>query len=130
MWTPKEIGKYLDIETMEVRVNEKSFKEQGDRIVPKYYRTVVRRPDEEGRFKWIQLELEEIANEYSKSFDEVLNIFESVNCDKKRLRDRLKGETYCVWRKLEDVTLQNHYYAVKANGGKPVANDIAYNCLL
>lgn len=105
LWTSKEIEKYLDIETMEIRVNEAAFEKCNHIVVPKFYRTIVRKPDEDGKFKWIQLELEEMANEYSKTLEEVLPIFEQVNCDKKRLRDRLQGNSYCIWRKIEDVTL-------------------------
>jgi len=50
-----------------------------------------------------------MAHQYSKSFEELLTIFESVNCDKKRLRERLEGNTFCTWKKIEDLTLKNYY---------------------
>ncbi len=129
MWNQKELEKYLDIETMEVKLNEAHYKKNGV-LIPKFYRAVVRKPDEQGKFKWIQQDLEEIANEYSKTFDEVVTIFEQVNCDKKRLRERLQGNSYCIWRKIEDVTLQTYFFKVKANGGKPLPYDAQYQCLV
>lgn len=57
-------------------------------------------------------------------------IFESVNCDKKRLRERLEGNTFCTWKKIEDLTLKNYYDQVKLNNGKPLSNSPAYQCLI
>mmetsp|Transcript_37432 Transcript_37432/g.49221 ORF Transcript_37432/g.49221 Transcript_37432/m.49221 type:complete len:124 (+) Transcript_37432:706-1077(+) len=115
---------------MNIKINEKAFKANNDYIKPKDYRTVVRKPDMAGKFKWINIELEEIASQYSKDMDEVLQIFEQVNCDKNRLRDRLEGNTFCIWKKIEDVTLCNYWEQTKANGGVPPQNNAHYQCLL
>ena len=81
-------------------------------MIPRYYRTAVRRPDEIGKFKWLHIELEEMAQQYSKSLEDVMVLFEQVNCDKKRLRERLEGTTYCTWKKIEDLTLKNYFEAI------------------
>ena len=109
MYEPLELQKKSDVEIMEIRVNEKAFEEHGKVIVPKFYRTVVRKPDMEGNFKWIEIELQEIAQQYSRDYEEVCTIFEQVNCDKNRLRDRLAGNSFCIWKKIEDLTLQNYF---------------------
>jgi len=129
MWEPWELQKYFDIEVMDVRINEQSYTER-EVIVHKFYRTVTRRGDLKGRFKWIEFELKEIANQYSKDLDEVMTMFGQVNCDKKRLRDRLAGNSFCVWKKLEDLILQNHFNQTKANGGVPPTENSHYKQLL
>ena len=108
-WNAEELGKYYDIERMVVKINEDKFKAAGDVIKPREYRTVRRVPDDAGKFKWIQIELEEIGREYGLDDDQVLVMFESVNCDKKRLRAKLEGKNFCTWKKLEDLTLKSYY---------------------
>jgi len=61
-WNIEELGKYYDIERMCIKINEDKFKESSDVIKPKEYRTVKRVPDQGGKFKWIEIELQEIAN--------------------------------------------------------------------
>jgi len=75
-WNPEELCKYYDIERMCIKINDDKFKEAGDVIKPREYRTVKRVPDDLGKFKWIEIELHTFANEYSKDFEEVLAIFE------------------------------------------------------
>ena len=81
----------MKLEITKIKVNEASYKEQNGRIVPKHYRTVTKEQDLEGFFEVLNGELEEMARQYGKTFDEVTEIFESVNCDKKATRDRLAG---------------------------------------
>ena len=76
----------MDLEFMEIKVNSATYKQQGNHIIPKLYRTVVRKPNDEGKFKWLEIELHEMASQFSQSFDEIITIFEQVNCDKKKLR--------------------------------------------
>ena len=76
----------MDIEMMSIRVNEASIKEHQNKMIPRHYRTVLRREDVEGKFKWLSIELEEIAKQYSRSMDEIMDLFEQVNCDKRKLR--------------------------------------------
>ena len=82
LYSPWEFQKQLDIEQMTIRVKEESYREHKNSIVPKYYRQVVRRPDEAGRFKWIEIELREIGQQYSMDMEAICEIFEQVNCDK------------------------------------------------
>lgn len=70
---------------------------------------------------WLEREMMELAEEYSMSFDEVAAIFEQVNCNKQRLRERLQGGSFCSWKKIEDMILKNYYDETKANNGKPPA---------
>lgn len=100
-------------------------------MIPRYYRSVVRRTDEEGKFKWMQIELEEMAQQYSRSVEEIMVMFGQVNCDKKRLRERLEGTTYCTWKKIEDLTLKNYFEAVQQNGiAGSGAENAQYQCLV
>ena len=63
--------------------------------------------------------------------DEVLQIFEQVNCDKKRLREQLEGGSYCSWKKLDDLALKNIWTEMKAQGsGFSKANDPCYKLLV
>lgn len=101
---------------MHITTSEKSFAEQKGFIRPKDYRVIVRRIDQVGQFKWIQNDLEEIANQYSKDLDDVLQIFEQVNCDKKRLIEQLEGGSYCSWKKLDDLALKNIWTEMKVQG--------------
>ena len=76
LWSEEELDKYYDIERMCVHINEQAYIACGYQIKPKDYRTVVRKVDDDGRFKWINIELREIAREYSKDIDEIFQIFE------------------------------------------------------
>jgi len=51
----------MDVESMSIRVNEASLKQHQNKLIPRSYRTVVRRVDEEGKFKWLMIELENMA---------------------------------------------------------------------
>ena len=66
----------MDLERMEIQVHEDSFREHKNQIAPRYYRSGVRKTDLAGRFKWFRIELTEIAQQFSKPFDEVAEIFE------------------------------------------------------
>lgn len=130
-YEPEQMQKQLEIEIMEIRVKEKSYRENTQLVIPKHYRKVTRRTDEAGEFRRLERELQETARQYSRSFDEILQIFDQVNCDLKRLRDRLEGNTFCVWKKIEDLTLQKHFEDVKKNGGaQPRELDQHYKCLV
>ena len=122
----------MDIEMMSIRVNEASIKEHQNKMIPRHYRTVVRREDVEGKFKWLSIELEEIAKQYSRSMDEIMDLFEQVNCDKRKLRERLEGTSTCTWKKIEDLTLKNYCEALKRSKGGNVRNsEVAqYRCLV
>jgi len=59
-------------------------------------------------------------------------LFEQVNCDKKRLQERLEGSSHCTWKKIEDLTLKNYYDAVQRNGRVPAhsTESAQYQCLV
>ena len=131
-YEPWEFKKAMDLEFVDIRVNEASYKEHRA-IIPKHYRTVVRRSDMEGRFKWTQIELEEMAKEYGMEFDDLANLFEQVNCDKRRLREHLEGKNIVSWKKIEDYTLENYYKWTQNYGRAPSEGDpvyMTYQCLL
>lgn len=71
-----------------------------------------------------------MANEFSKDFMEVVTIFEQVNCSKRATRERLAGETFCTWKRLEDLILKQYHESMIRNGGVPPKNDSQYDCLV
>ena len=74
--------------------------------MPKYYRTIVRRRNEEGKFKWMHIELEEMAHQYGVEIEKLYDQFGQVNCDIKLLREKMEGKNLCTWTSLEDLTLK------------------------
>ena len=106
----------MDLELLKIRLNEKTFGQNGNCIVPKLYRIVERHQDQEGFNKWLEIELREIGTSYSRSFDEIIDIFTGVNCDKARLREHLNGHTFSVWKKIEDYTLTEYQKMRTATG--------------
>lgn len=72
-----------------------------------YDRVITREPNEEGRWKRLIAELEDMAEQYGISFDKALEIFESVSCDKKQFRQVLENKSYTTWASLDDMGLQN-----------------------
>ena len=50
--------------------------------------------------------MQDIADEHSKSLDDVLKLFGTVNCDKQRLRDLLSQKSYERWTTLEDLSIR------------------------
>lgn len=75
-YEPREFAKQMDVEIMSIKVNEASLKKNQNKMIPRYYRTVVRRVDEQGKFKWLAIELEEMGQQYSVSQDEIMTLFE------------------------------------------------------
>ena len=55
-------------------------------MVPRHYRTVVRRQDVGGYFKWLTIEREELAQQYSRTIEEITALFEQCNCEKQKLK--------------------------------------------
>jgi len=129
-YEPWEFAKQMDIEIMEIKTNEQSYIDNKKINVPKYYRTVTKREDEDGLCKWLKLELEQMAVEFSKDFDDVVTIFSQVNCCKKATRERLAGETFCTWKKIEDLILETYKEATVKNGGVAPKPDRQYQCLI
>jgi len=51
-------------------------------------------------------ELQGYASQYSREFDEILLLFEEVNCNKAKLKEVLEGKSFAKWSELEDLALQ------------------------
>lgn len=66
-----------------------------------------RETNEEGRFRRLGLELEQIASEYGVDYDKVIEMFEQVCCSKKHLRLLLENKSYTKWSKLDDIGLKD-----------------------
>jgi hypothetical protein len=79
-------------------------------------------PNEEGTFKRLKLELEEIGKQYGVCDDEVNQIFIEVMCSKSRLIEVLKGMSFQKWNELEDMALSRgtesdeYRYLLKSKG--------------
>lgn len=80
----------------------------------------------------LMMELEEIAMSYSKDLDEVIAIFEKVNCSKTRLREVLEGKSFTKWTSLEDMAVRKpkdskeFNYIIKTKGEEAVAARCAF----
>ena len=93
-------------EVMSIKINAETYKPQQNMfLVPRHYRTVIRRVDEDGHFKWLRQKLEDIAHTYSENIEKVEDLFESVNCDFERLVELMNGETFTKWTSLDDMAL-------------------------
>ena len=81
----------MDIESVKIalreaddKVKETFLNEYDGQCTNKPYdRVITREPNEEGRWKRLIAELEDMSKQYGISFDKALEIFESVSCDKK-----------------------------------------------
>ena len=51
-----------------------------------YKRVISRETNEEGRFRRLIKEIEQMADQYGVEFKEAIDMFESVSCSKKHLR--------------------------------------------
>ena len=71
-----------------------------------------------------------MGHQYGRSFDEVFDIFESVNCDKKATRERLAGKHTSCWKKGEDMVLRKYFEETERNGNVPPKSNKHYECLL
>ena len=90
---------------MDIVVNEDDYVTLG-MIKPQTYRTILRRPDHSGIFKRLQMELEAFAKQYSRSIDDVQEIYGEVNCDKTKLEGVLRGQSFTKWDELDDICLK------------------------
>ena len=48
-----------------------------------------------------------MSAQYGITFDQALEIFESVSCDKKQFREVLEKRSYTTWTQLDDLGLAN-----------------------
>lgn len=63
--------------------------------------------NEEGCFRRLGFELEQIAREYGRELDEINQVFLEVNGCKQQLRRVLEGNSYNKWDMLQDLALQS-----------------------
>lgn len=71
-----------------------------------YKRKIDRAQNEEGRWKRLLDEFEDIAKEFDTALDKVMEMYEGVCCNKKTLKLALSGK-YKVWTKVEDIGLKD-----------------------
>lgn len=90
----------------EDEINTKAFTECGGQCGNKgYTRSIDIENNEEGRFRRLSKELEEMAQQYGIEFDSIILIFQSVSCSKKHLRLALENKKYTRWSQLDDIAL-------------------------
>ena len=71
VYSSYEFAKQMDMEFMKIKVNDDDYRAK-DCVMPRTYRTMVRSVDEMGKFKRLNMELEEIAQQYSKDLEDIL----------------------------------------------------------
>jgi hypothetical protein len=60
VYSAYEFAKQMDMEFMKIEVNDRDYRAK-DCVMPRTYRTMVRSVDEFGKFKRLNMELEELA---------------------------------------------------------------------
>lgn len=71
-----------------------------------YKRAVTKEANEEGKYRRLIKELEDMGQQYGVHFDTILELFESCCCNKKELRANLEKKSYTVWTKLDDIAVK------------------------
>lgn len=72
-----------------------------------YTRKITREPNEEGKWRRLIGEIEDMAYKHGVAFDDALEIFESVSCCKKQLKAALENQSnYIKWSKEDDMDLK------------------------
>ena len=72
-----------------------------------YTRKITREPNEEGKWKRLLNEIEELAFKYGVEFDKALDIFKDVACCKKAFKEALESGEHVIWTEFDDQTLKN-----------------------
>ena len=109
------LDKQLDLETLSIELKDnetdkfqQQYEKNGGQCSGTGYRRIIEREtNEEGKFKRLIKELEDMAKQYGITFDKALEIFESVSCSKKHFRECLEKKTFTVWTALDDMALSN-----------------------
>ena len=124
------LEKQLDLETIRVTLTKTGGKEiliknEGQCGQDHFKRTTTREPNEEGRYRRLIKELDEIANQYGIALDEIMSKFESVSCSKHHLRKLLEKESFTIWTSMDDLGLKNedspeYAHLLKARGPEEV----------
>ena len=92
------LEKQMDLETMKITLQDEDDKVRdvflnecgGQCSHQPYKRVISRETNEEGRFKRLMTEIEQMANQYGVSLDDALETFEAVSCSKKHLKIALE----------------------------------------
>jgi hypothetical protein len=94
--------------------------------IPSYKRAITRQDNEEGRANRTVREMQEIADQYSKTLDDVLDVFGKVNGRKQAVKDHYAdgGKNVC-WNPMEDAGIKDkesemYKYIVNTKGEEAV----------
>lgn len=108
------LQKQMDLETMKITLQDEDDKVKdvflnecgGQCCHQPYKRVISRETNEEGRFKRLMNEIEQMANQYGVSLDYALETFEAVSCSKKHLKVALEKKQFTKWQPIEDIGLR------------------------
>ena len=123
----------MDLETMRITLKDEQdsmrdtfIKEFGGQCGDKAYtRSVTRETNEEGKWRRLIKEIEDMAHTYSVEFDQAIKLFEDVSCCKKQLKLALENENCVKWCELDDLGLtypdsQEFKHLLKTKGHEEV----------
>ena len=102
----------MDLETILVTLSKTGgkdvlIKSDGQCGQDHFKRTTTRAPNEEGRYRRLIKELEQMSNQYGLEMGELMEKFESVSCSKSHLKKLLEKESFTIWSAMDDLGLQN-----------------------
>ena len=72
-----------------------------------YTRVITRETNEEGKWRRLIKEIEDLANTYSVEFDDAIKLFEDVSCCKKSFKMALENKYHVRWCELDDLGVGN-----------------------
>ena len=100
----ERFNKQMMLERIEIKVNEKSYRQEGT-IKPDKYRSVLRKRDDAGYFYSLEADFAKWALEFSVDIDEVRALFLKYG-QKEMVRPKLIELYSNKWTGLEDITLK------------------------
>ena len=83
------------------------LQEHGQCSGPPYKRTTTKETNEEGKYKRLIKEIEEMAHQYGIDLDKALEIFESVSCSKSHFKKVLEKQSFTTWTAIDDLGLKS-----------------------
>lgn len=109
------LQKQMDLETMRITLKEEDSRMRDTFLIEyegqcgdvAYTRKITREANEEGKWRRLISEIEDMAFKYGVEFEEALKIFESVSCCKKSLKLALEKNSYVSWSELDDLGLKD-----------------------
>jgi hypothetical protein len=104
-WSQENLEKEMELVIMKIKTTRNWDKQHADASkFPVYKRTITREDNEEGRANRTVRELQEIADQYSKTLDEVLVVFGQVNGRKQAVKDHYADNGKNIaWTPMEDA---------------------------